>query len=1361
MIKGSKGESSGEEAPNTLQNNSLYKVIDLISEGEIDEILDIYFDNTPFINDDGEENFEGVTISERYGLPDQTYVAGFPSVSRYNNVGSEITKAGGGITKVITDEDVDNVNLILAVAALSVADSKGNINPTSVTMRAYIMPDNGTWVQLDDIVFEGKTNSTYQKMYTIRDVSKYGNAPWSIKIERVNEDAATDVYPKYNNKTYWSGYSEIIDEKLIYPNSAYVALSVDASKFGDSVPVRSFDVNGIKVKIPSNYNPITRSYTGIWNGSFSVTKQWTNNPAWILYDFLTNTRYGVGMDEANVDRYGLYTIAQYCDELVSDGKEGLEPRYTFNAVIDSRASIYDVINLIAGSFNAMPYWSGNLCQFIQDRPIERPYSALVAYSNIIGEFQYSGTALKTRTTVANVKWNNPEYNYEEDVEVVEDSNGIKRYGYNTIDVTAYGCTSRGQAHRYGKWVLYSELNQTNTITYTAGMDHIPILPGDVIEVQDSHKSGAEFGGRIKAIDGTTITLDREVDLVVENSYIITTVLPDRTIVDKVITLPYGKYTEIEVDTAFDVNPIIGSMWVISGTDVASQLFKVIGIAESDIGQFTVTGIEYNENKFRYIEDLPLLKETPISRIPTGAIKPPTEANAEEFKGTTETGLLQVGALISWKPSADPRTMFYKIYMKEVFSDADYVFIGETSGASFEKKDIPNGIYKFRVKAIAPTGDSVYATTDSIEITGITGSPSNVTDFKGNPTTEGVQLTWSPLDEDIISGYEIRQSDSGFGWDDAKIITQDFKGTYLFVPIDVITEQTFFIRAISVLGVYGGAESISVTVAKPNNVLNFEITKQDDSLLFSWDAVIGNSIEYEIRAGSSWGTSEFVLRTGGTNANRLFPGDTTTTFWIKAISGLGLYSDDAIFYNINISLVQNRNIIVTRDERNSDWPGNRVNCTVNTSGEHGELEPGKLGQGNYWSAYNFNVDIGYSAEARNWLDARLLNSAANTTTWDEATYTWGGEQADASWTVIGDLDNVKLTKSIYTKTDITATGIAVLPFHADNNPIIGTTYSDTFSTNTYVDMRLGKGKFFDKLSADKVVISSFEASNDYHFKYTVSLSESANEAPDRLGLTDYTLSVLNFYKSTGVDYNNDRHGTIKLIKKTDNKLYISFYNRYSQIDYNREAPASWENCKNFTIGVYRKEANTSLHIYCHEINEVIEINNIVIDASQLSYYFEFLSSPDSNYSLGNFIMKDDFIEQNKMSDFVKEIEPIGYNKRQELRVGDYIYQEAIIDIELTAPSTSDQMAFWRCKFFTDVVDISESGTENLTTTEWTKIDLTKKFNKLVDVFGWQKTGGELSVLQVQNKQKDSFECRLVTFANQTPITGNIEWMARGY
>lgn len=573
---GGKGKGGGDEPANTLRSNARARIVDLISEGPIEGLVDgeksIYYDETPIKGLDGSYNIKGVTSAQRFGTPDQTHLNNVPTVDTPVSVEVRVKQNEAAPIRTIVDESADAVRVIMRIPALLKRNKKtGEIEPTSVNYAIDVRPSGGTWTEVvNQNIVNQKTSSPYQKAHYIP--LPFGGAPWDIRVRRITVDSTTT---DLQNETWWEAYFILVEGKFIYPNSALVYTEVDAEKFGQQIPQRYYHVKGRKISVPVNYDPVTRVYTGIWNGTFKTA--WTNNPAWIFYDLLTHDRYGLGefIDAAKVDKWSLYQIAQYCDQLIPSGYKDvngddiMEPRFTFNGVINSREEAHSVLQSIINTWRGMAYWSLGQVFATADMPSD-PVK-LVSPANVIdGHFSYSGTAMKARHSVAIVQWNDPNDFYRPSYEVVINDDMLQRYGWRETEVTLRGCTSRGMAHRYGKWILDVEQNETETIEYQASWDHADVRPGSIIAVTDPNKAAVRAGGRIALLeDGNTrVTLDGDFEPGSGATYNLMVELPDGSIDTKTIT----SFLPMAVDETTGVENFVSMEGVVDGTlGVTGQL----------------------------------------------------------------------------------------------------------------------------------------------------------------------------------------------------------------------------------------------------------------------------------------------------------------------------------------------------------------------------------------------------------------------------------------------------------------------------------------------------------------------------------------------------------------------------------------------------------------------------------------------------------------------------------------------------------------------------------------------------------------------------------------------------------------------
>ena len=771
IVYGSKGPDEPDppyEAPNTLQAKTNARFVDLLCEGEINGLADgdksIYINDIPLQNDLTElYNYEGVSTQFRYGTPDQSVLSGFPTSESEISVGVEI-KYGNPIARTLSSDDVDAVRVTLYIPSLFQQTDQGDILPDTISYRISIRPNGGTWTSAHASSKTGKCVSAYQWSIKISNLESYGAGPWDIRVEKRTEDSSS---VKRQRVLYWSTYTEIIDRKLIYPDTALIGVEVDARKFGSQVPTRSYEIEGLLIKYPDNYNPETRAYTGDWTGTF--TTGYTNNPAWVYYDWLTNDRYGLGVDESLVDKWTLYTIAQYCDGLAQDGYGNYEPRFTYNYAVTTQREAYDVINSLANCFRAMPIWATGLATVSQDYP--RDPVKLLTEANVIGGlFTYGGTDIKTRYTVVNVSWNDPDDTYRPAIETVTDQEGIKRYGYRSVDVVAFACTSRGQAYRYGKWFLYSNQYETQTVNYKCGLDQLGVLPGDVIEIYDEHFQNKRLAGRVSSATTTSITLDSPVTLESGETYTISFVKPDGILeadVDITNTPADDEHTVINLDTVLDSTnvPHINAVWALKASNLQPRQFRVVKIVETDKHIFEVTAVLYDPNKYAIVEDGKQFDPVPYAKIPDAntPIIAPTNPWAEEYSYDDGENRL-FGLALSWTPTSDVRFTHYQVQWKTTASEWSDVV--DTAYTNYDVKPVVAGIYSFRVRACGLGVPSEWLTLTNINVY---ANPSVPPDISGLEVVNGdnaytfngrdCEIEWDAADLQVSDSTEYTYIDS--------------------------------------------------------------------------------------------------------------------------------------------------------------------------------------------------------------------------------------------------------------------------------------------------------------------------------------------------------------------------------------------------------------------------------------------------------------------------------------------------------------------------------------------------------------------------------------------------------------------------
>ncbi|EFI9780344.1 host specificity protein J [Escherichia coli] len=601
MGKGGGRAHTPVEAKDNLKSTQMMSVIDAIGEGPIEGpvkgLQSILVNKTPLTDTDGNPVIHGVTAVWRAGEQEQTPPEGFESSGAETALGVEVTKAKP-VTRTITSANIDRLRVTFGVQSLVQTTSKGDRNPTSVRLLIQLQR-NGNWVTEKDVTINGKTTSQFLASVILDNLPE---RPFNIRMVRETADSTSD---QLQNKTLWSSYTEIIDVKQCYPNTAIVGLQVDAEQFGGQQMTVNYHIRGRIIQVPSNYDPEKRTYSGIWDGSLKPA--YSNNPAWCLWDMLTHPRYGMGkrLGAADVDKWALYAIAQYCDQTVPDGFGGTEPRMTFNAYLSQQRKAWDVLSDFCSAMRCMPVWNGQTLTFVQDRPsdVVWPYTNcdVVVDDNGVG-FRYSFSALKDRHTAVEVNYTDPQNGWQTSTELVEDPEAILRYGRNLLKMDAFGCTSRGQAHRAGLWVIKTGLLETQTVDFTLGSQGLRHTPGDIIEICDNDYAGTMTGGRILSIDAAsrTLTLDREVTLPETGAATVNLINGSGKPVSVAITA-HPAPDRIQVSTLPDGVETYG-VWGLSLPSLRRRLFRCVSIRENTDGTFAITAVQHVPEKEAIVDN---------------------------------------------------------------------------------------------------------------------------------------------------------------------------------------------------------------------------------------------------------------------------------------------------------------------------------------------------------------------------------------------------------------------------------------------------------------------------------------------------------------------------------------------------------------------------------------------------------------------------------------------------------------------------------------------------------------------------------------------------------------------------------------
>ena len=699
MGKGSSKGHTPREAKDNLKSTQLLSVIDAISEGPIEGPVDglksVLLNSTPVLDSEGNTNISGVTVVFRAGEQEQTPPEGFESSGSETVLGTEV-KYDTPITRTITSANIDRLRFTFGVQALVETTSKGDRNPSEVRLLVQIQR-NGGWVTEKDITIKGKTTSQYLASVVVDNLPP---RPFNIRMRRMTPDSTTD---QLQNKTLWSSYTEIIDVKQCYPNTAIVGLQVDAEQFGGQQMTVNYHIRGRIIQVPSNYDPEKRTYSGIWDGSLKPA--YSNNPAWCLWDMLTHPRYGMGkrLVAADVDKWALYAIGQYCDQTVPDGFGGTEPRMTFNAYLSQQRKAWDVLSDFCSAMRCMPVWNGQTLTFVQDRPsdVVWPYTNcdVVVDDNGVG-FRYSFSALKDRHTAVEVNYTDPQNGWQTSTELVEDPEAILRYGRNLLKMDAFGCTSRGQAHRAGLWVIKTGLLETQTVDFTLGSQGLRHTPGDIIEICDNDYAGTMTGGRVLSIDAAsrTLTLDREVTLPETGTSTVNLINGSGKPVSVDITA-HPAPDRIQVSTLPDGVETYG-VWGLSLPSLRRRLFRCVSIRENTDGTFAITAVQHVPEKEAIVDNGAHFDGDQSGTV-NGVTPPAVQHLTAEV--TADSGEYQV--LARWDTPKVVKGVSFLLRLTVTADDGSerLVSTARTTETTYRFRQLALGNYRLTVRAVNAWG----------------------------------------------------------------------------------------------------------------------------------------------------------------------------------------------------------------------------------------------------------------------------------------------------------------------------------------------------------------------------------------------------------------------------------------------------------------------------------------------------------------------------------------------------------------------------------------------------------------------------------------------------------------------------------
>ncbi|EAN7972513.1 host specificity protein J [Salmonella enterica] len=733
-IKGRKGGSSSSrtptEQPDDLQSVAKAKILVALGEGEFAGQLtgkDIYLDGTALENADGSQNFSGVVWEFRSGTQAQNYIQGIPGTENGINVGSEVSSATAW-TRTFTNSQLSAVRLRLKWPSLFKQEDNGDLVGYSVNYAIDLQTDGGTWLTVLNTSVTGKTTSGYERSHRI-DLPQAGST-WTIRLRKITADANS---AKIGDKMTLQSFTEVIDAKLRYPNTALLYIEFDSSQFNGSIPQISCEPKMRVIRVPDNYDPETRTYSGTWQGAFKWA--WTDNPAWIFYDLVITDRFGLGnrLSAANIDKWTLYQVSQYCDQPVPDGKggSGTEPRYTCNVYVQDRNDAYTVLRDFAAIFRGMTYWGGDQIVALADMPRDVDYAYTRA--NVIdGRFTYSSSTSKTRYTTALVSWSDPGNAYADAMEPVFEQPLVARYGFNQLEMTAIGCTRQSEANRKGRWGILTN-NKDRVVSFDVGLDGNIPQPGYIIAVSDELLSGKVMGGRISAVNGRVIKLDRVADAAAGDRLILN--LPSGASQSRTIQAVNGE--SVTVTTAYSETPQAEAVWVVESDELYAQQYRVVSVSDNNDGTFSIAGAWHDPDKYARIDTGAIIDQRPVSVIPPGNQSPPANIVISSFSVVQQNISVET-MRVSWDQAQN--AIAYEAQWRR--NDGNWVNVPRSSTTSFDVSGIYAGRYLVRVRAInASEISSGWGYSEEKTLTGKVGNPPKPVGFATTPINWGIRLNW--------------------------------------------------------------------------------------------------------------------------------------------------------------------------------------------------------------------------------------------------------------------------------------------------------------------------------------------------------------------------------------------------------------------------------------------------------------------------------------------------------------------------------------------------------------------------------------------------------------------------------------------
>lgn len=1001
------GGSKVKDDKSNLFSTASIRILDLISEGQIGGLVDgaksVYLNDVPLQNESGSYNYENVELKEVTGTPHQDVIEGWDSATIPQNVNIEV-KHGFPVTQAITQPNIDKIRCSLSIPALYYSKSSG-MKKTSISFKFDIAVNNDDFKDFGTFTISGKTTSQYQKSYSFKipqfDAKGKPAERWLVRLTKISQDSND----KYTASLTWSSMFLISETQLNYPNSAIIGLAATAENLAD-IPPRSYLVDGLIIQVPSNYDKESNTYDGVWDGTFKM--EVSSNPAWILYALLTNTRWGLGefIKPEQVNKAKLYEIGRYCDEMVDDGFGKKEKRFEINTQITQRSEAYELIQSITSVFRGMAFWALGQANFTCDKPTEP--TVLYTQTNVVeGLFSYTGSSRNDRHSVALVTWNDPNQNYKQVVEYVEDPDLIERYGIRQTEYTAFGCTSRGQAVRAGRWILYSERYESDLIAFEVGLDSALVLPGDVIKIHDPYHAGKRLGGRVLKATLNSAILDKEVELDPATHPTFSIRMPDGDFVERTLKVIQKESTkEVFWDDPLPELPVDLSIWIIAEENLKPIIARVVNISQGDNkGTLKIECISHNPSKYDLIEkDIAISEQVTVGTDPRKVGKPTNFAVKIGTYFATNGAL--AGALdLSWTPGVNNASFVVEWRIETEDEEDDWTTI-ETNSPYASIQNAQNGLYHFRLYAkgilgtFSETLEAYYDSQENLP------SPGDIQDFEIIKRTNYLELSWTPV-EGVI-GYEIREGES---WDIADILVTNYAGSSFVHTQDEAGTYYYHIRAINSDGSFSRhVKTYELVLNAPICPRDFIVIRSNERLELKWKSNPETDITYyEIREGTNWAASTLVCQSKLNHTTIPVGAQTNRKFWVKAVCSPGIYSKSAAWYEIGVTNDQDKNLIVETHERPLGWTSHKVYMEERSDDLH-MVDKVKRAE------YIVPIDLYKKLSAHNSFSVGVTTVVSSTTdsmTWDDFVEDFEGLEAQRQWVLGGDTDSVYSYKQIAT------------------------------------------------------------------------------------------------------------------------------------------------------------------------------------------------------------------------------------------------------------------------------------------------------------------------------------------------------------